>query len=308
MLEVSNNSINIYRSCPKKYQWRYIKGLTPYKKSTALSLGSIVHNAFDMYYNKFSEKEVLEYIVKTADEEIAKAPPEIAEDLLVMKYTAIGMWVNYPKDLSVFSEIEPELFLDIKFGRGVNLVLRLDGLVKVDGKLWVRELKTTGMNFSQFEKRCETSPQCSTYTYAARKYGFPVEGVIFDFVKKPLLRRHVQENKEQFGKRISGDYRDRPQFYYKRHYSYRSKETLDLFEEDLRTTVKDLKRKCRRVKGVQVEEWSRNPDNCWNFNTACPYMPICFQKNPDNLTIDLFFKKDAINPKKGGKECQTNKN
>jgi len=257
-----------------------------------------------MYYNGFSENEVTGYITNTADEEIAKAPPDMAEDLLIMKYTALGMWLYYPKDLSLFSKIIPELALKIKFDRGVDLVLRLDGLVMVDGKMWVRELKTTGMSFSQFEKRCETSPQCSTYTYAARKFGHPVEGVIFDFVKKPMLRRHVRESKEQFGKRILADYKDRPIFYYKRHYSYRSKETLDLFEEDLRTTVKDLKRKCRTRKGVPVEEWSRNPDNCWNFNSACPYMPICFYKEPDPLTIELFFKQSEINPKKGAKNVR----
>jgi len=297
ILEISNNSINIYRSCPKKYQWRYIKGLTPYKKSSALTLGSIVHDAFDMYYNGFSEAEVTGYITKTADEEIAKSPPDMAEDLLLMKYTALGMWMYYPKDLSVFSKIVPELSLKIRFDRGVDLVLRLDGLVEVDGKLWVRELKTTGMSFSQFEQRCETSPQCSTYTYAARKNGYPVEGVIFDFVKKPLLRRHVRESKEQFGKRIMGDFKMRPIFYYKRHYSYRSAETLDLFEKDLFSTVKELKRKCRKG-----DEWYRNPDNCWNFNSACPYMPICFHKDPDPLTIELFFKQGEINPMKGAKD------
>jgi len=290
MLKISNSSINIYRSCPKKYHWKYIEGLTPYKKSTALTLGSIVHTAFDMYYNNFSEHDVSEYIVKTADEEIAKADPQVAEDLLVAKYTALGMWMHYPKDLSVFSEIRPELSLEIKFDRGVKLVLRVDGLVKVDGKMWVRELKTTGLSFSQFEKRCETAPQCSTYTLAVRKAGIPVEGVIYDFVKKPLLRRHIKESKEQFGKRILLDYKTRPNFYYKRHYSYRSQENLDLFEEDLKLTVKAIKSK--RI------GWPRNPDACWNFNSACPYMPICFQKDPDNLTIDLFFVKGASH---GGK-------
>ena len=72
MLEISNNSTSIYRSCPKKYYWRYLRGLVPYKRSTALSLGSIVHSAFDMYYNCTLINDVTKFIIKTADEEIAK--------------------------------------------------------------------------------------------------------------------------------------------------------------------------------------------------------------------------------------------
>lgn len=251
-----------------------------------------------MYYNGVSVEDVTLYILKTADEEIAKSPPEMAEDLLVMKYTALGMWVNYPKDLSSFSDIQPELELKIKLPgmRGVVVVLKIDGLVKTNEKLWIRELKTTGLSFSQFEKRCETSPQCSLYTYAVRKAGHDVQGVIYDFIKKPMLRRHVSESKEDFGRRISLDYNKRPEFYYKRHYSYRSLESLDIFEDDLRNLTREIRTRCRKC------DWYRNPDSCWNFNSACQYLPICFQKVPDNLTIDLFFEKQPIKPEKSNKQ------
>ena len=249
-----------------------------------------------MYYNGFSEFEVTQYITKTADEEIAKAPPEMSEDLLVMKYTALGMWMNYPKNLSFFSEIQPELEIKIKLKgmRGVVILLKVDGIVKVDGKMWIRELKTTGLAFSQFEKRCETSPQCTLYTFAVRQHGIPVEGVIYDFVKKPLLRMGVKETKEQFGRRIYLSYKERPDSYYKRHFSYRSQEKLDLFEDDLRNVVKEIRTRCRK------QDWYRNPDACWNFNSPCPYMSICFQKNPDPLTLKVFFKQEPINLEKGG--------
>jgi len=276
-----------------KYYWRYLRGLTPYKRSSALSLGSIVHSAFDMYYNGASSDEVTKFVATTANEEIAKAP-DMAEDLLVMKYTALGMWTQYPKNLSMFEEIKPELELKIDFMPGVTLVLKLDGLVKVNGKFWIRELKTTGLSFSQFEKRCETSPQCSLYTYAVKKTGVDVQGVIYDFVKKPLLRRHINEDKESFGRRILNNYKDRTDYYYKRHYAYRSQERLDLFEKDLKTTALQIIDCCKKSR------WYRNPDACWNFNSPCEYLPICFQKVPDQLTIDLFFQQKPINPEKGG--------
>jgi len=298
MLEISNNSTSIYNSCPKKYYWNYIRGLRPYKKSTALSLGSIVHSAFDMHYNKFSESEVLKYISDTADEEIAKSPPDQSEDLVIMKYTALAMWLGFPKDLSLFEEIKPEMEMKVELVPGVIIMLRLDGLVKQDGRFWIRELKTTGMSFEQFEKRCETSQQCSLYTYAVRRSGIPVEGIIYDFIKKPLLRKSLKEDKDQYGKRIVDDYKARPDNYFKRHYSYRNQETLDLFEEDLVDTAQDM------LQRFETNTWYRNTESCWNFNSACQYMPICFSKEPDQLTLDVYYEQQPINPEKGGTPCQ----
>ena len=283
MLEISNTSTSIFRACPKKYYWHYIKGLTPYKKSPALTLGSIIHSAFDMYYNKFTDEEVALFIKKTADEEIAKASPDTAEDLVIMKYTLLGMWIHYPKDLSIFADIKPEMEFRLDFKNGVTLVLKIDGLVQKDGNLWIRELKTTGMSFSQFEQRCKTSAQASLYTYALQRLGYPVRGVIYDFIKKPQLRKNMTEDKDQFGYRIMQSYKERPDYYFKRHYVYRSDEELSLFEEDLMATARNVARCCAE------NDWYRNQDSCYNFNSACPYLPICFQKEPDGLTIEIFF-------------------
>jgi hypothetical protein len=294
MLEISNNSTSIFRSCPKKYYFRYIKGLEPYKKSPALTLGSILHSGFDMYYNGFSNEEVARFIGKTADEEIAKASPDTAEDLVIMKYTLLGMWLNYPKDLSIFSEIKPELKLKLTFSNGVVAVIKVDGLVTKDGKLWIRELKTTGLTFTQFSQRCRTSSQGTFYPFCLRRLGYPVEGIIYDYVKKPQLRKGMHEDKDQFGYRIMQSYREKPDYYFQRHFSYRTELDLLLFEKDIMATAKNIERCCRE------NEWYRNQDSCWTFNSACPYLPICFQDEPDELTIQVFFLQTEINPNKGG--------
>ena len=295
MLEISNNSTSIFRSCPKKYYFHYVLGLTPFKKSSSLTLGSIIHSAFDMYYNKFSVDEVTSYLVNTANEVIANASPEEAEDLAIMKYTLLGMWLNYPKDLSIFTDIKPEMEFALKFANGVRLVLKIDGLVVKDDKMWIRELKTSGLSFPQFEQRCRTSSQSSLYTFALRRLGYPVEGMIYDYIKKPQLRKNMSEDKDQFGYRIMTNYKERPDYYFNRLFSYRSDDDLLLFEEDLMSCARSIKR-C-----IRTGEWWRNMDSCWSFNSLCPYTPICFKKIPDQLTVDVFFKHE-ITVNKGGKD------
>lgn len=288
MLEISNNSTSIMRSCQMKYRWNYIEGLKPIKKSAALSLGSVIHSAFDMFYCGFSHSDVLKYISDTMNDQISKASPTEVEEIVIIKYTLLGMWTSYPFKLDGFTKIEPEKEFRIKVPgtRGIEFVGRVDGLVTdINGKMWVRELKTTSQTQQQFEVRVKHSSQGTAYVWAMRKLGFPVQGMIYDYVKKPLLRKGVNEDMNGFGTRIFNDYGTRPDVYYKRHYSYRTDAELVLYEQDLKSIAYDIRR--RRKDG----KWYRNQDQCWNFNQECPYLKICFSSVPDPLTIQLYYER-----------------
>ena len=294
MLEISTNSASILRGCPMKYKWHYIDGYIPHKKSSALSLGSVIHAGFDMFYNRFTDAEIITYIKKTIDQELSKISPSEAEDYIIVKYTALGMWLNYPKDLTVFKEIKPEMEFRVEIIPNNYFTGRIDGLVvDMNGRMWVREFKTTSLSFSQFERRAKTSSQGTGYIWAMRKLGYPVVGIMYDFIKKTLLRKGVQDDAHSYGYKIMQDYKLRPDYYFKRHFSYRNEEELVLFEEDLIKVAKDIDQRSKS------REWFRNQDQCWNFNSECPYLRICFQKVPDQLTIDLSF--DIVKSKnKGG--------
>jgi hypothetical protein len=290
ILEVSNNSSSMMRSCQKKFFWHYIEGLRPIRKSNALTLGSILHSAFDMYYKGFSRLDVVKYITDTTDDEISKAGPQDVEPLLITKYTLAGMWLNYPVTMKLdeFKEIKSEMEFRVPVPgmRGVVYVGKVDGLLTdLKGRMWVRELKTTSQTFQQFETKVRQSTQGTGYIWALRKLGFPVNGMIYDYVKKPLLRKGVNEDVATFGARIMHDYSQRPDIYYKRHHSYRIDEELNLFEADLRRVAYDIRKR------KQTGQFYRNPDQCWNFNVECPYLKICFREKPDPLTLQLYYEK-----------------
>lgn len=294
MLEISNNSTSIFRSCQMKYNWNYIQGLKPIRKSNVLSLGSILHKAFELYYE--GDPAALKHIQQTIDDLISIAPPEDVEDLRIMQYTLVGMWQYHPFKLSDFQSIEPEIEFKIKVPgtRGIVFVGKIDGLVTdLNGRKWVRELKTTSQAFSQFEVRCRQSSQGSGYIWAMRQLGIPVEGVLYDYIKKPLLRKGVNESADMYGQRIMYDYGNRPDVYYKRHPSYRSNDELHMFEQDLRQVAFDIRKRTHDGK------WHRNTDQCWNYNSECPYLKICFKNPPDPMTLQVYFdKKVTVN--KGG--------
>ena len=289
MLELSPSQAAIARACWKKYYWKYIEGLEPIKRDVKLTLGGVVHEAFDEFYNGHSETDILTEIKNKFDQEISRlTEPGDVEKMIIAKYTAVGMWAYYPyKNKNDFQEIHSEEEFSISFGRkvrGVRLRGRVDGRVKKENCWWVREVKTTS-NAALFEKQLDVADQATGYVYALRKLGFDVVGVMYDLIRKPLLRQRAQESVDDFGKRIMADYKERPDEYYTRPYTYRTHVDLKHYEEDMIDLAREIRDHRRR--GL----WRRNPDACWRFNRECEFKKICFQENPDPLTIQLYYTK-----------------
>jgi len=251
-----------------------------------------MHEAFYKYYTGTTNQEVIQFIIDEYKKLSATVSLQDQESIDIQKYTALGMWEFYPhKRLDEFEECFPEMEFEVTVGklRGVRLVGRFDGLVKKDGKWWIREVKTTGLGMSQLMGRMQTSNQATTYVYGARKLGIDVQGVMFDCIRRPLLRKRQSERCIDFGKRIITVYKDDEKVLgdrklYKRHFEYRNPTQLKHFEEDTMSVAKDIRRRNRE------NDWNRNLDQCWNYNALCPYSRICHMETPDKLTLDLFYK------------------
>lgn len=295
-LEVSHSSSSMFRGCGKKYYWYYLEGLRPKKKSLALSLGRAVHDAFEKYYKGASSSDVVSYLTQTFDEDIAKADAQDVEGIEINKWTALGMWIHYPyKNLGGFSSIVPEKEFQVRLGklRGVKLVGKVDGLLEdYSNKKWIREVKTTGLSPRQFNGRMNTSSQATGYVYAMNKAGHPVQGVMYDVIKRPLLRKRQTESCSDFCDRIVEDYKidaNAPQNLrksYLRAFIYRSPYALMEYEKDMERLVKALRHTYKK------DNWYRNQDQCWNFNSLCPFEKICWMDPVDKLTVNLYYDRE----------------
>ena len=293
MLKVSSSQCSLARSCWQKYKFHYMDGLRPKKRSSSLSLGLVLHKCFDMHYQGSDTKKIMQYISTTFDDEMSKASLPDQEDILLNKYTAIGMWLYYPNKNLNFQEIESEKEFETRLGnlRGVRFVGRVDGDVKQNNTWWVRDVKVTGLGLRQFEGRASISYQASAYIYGLAKVtGKKIQGVFFDVIKRPLLKKRVDETGEDFGRRIMDDYGDakKQKMYYTRHYTYRSPRNIQNFLDDTIKVTREIRTRRR------TNDWYRNTDACWSYNTECPYRRICFAAKPDEQVVDMFYTRKEV--------------
>ena len=290
ILKLSYSSSADLRSCPKKYYYKNILGLEPRTTTSALTVGSTIHECFDMYFNKSTAQEIIQHIEDVYKEGLSKATELEGERMLIDKYTCLGMWTNYPFSEMEFEEVIPEESFKVKLGNllGVYLTGRVDGLVKRQGKWWIREVKTTSLDKRAFQSKASVSYQAAGYMYGVLK-GTHTEacGIVYDMIKRPLLRRGAHETAEDFGKRILADYSrtDKKEMYYDRYYSYRTEKEILEFEKDMLILARDLRQRIRHG------NWFRNTDNCFTFNSECPFRKICWEDNPDPSLMEALYER-----------------
>lgn len=284
-----------------KYKWMYVDELEPVDKVIALSLGSIVHTAFELFYRGFNDKDILDYIDQASRKQVALAEACDQEDWEIARYMALGIWLGYPRKNSPPKEAVPEeSFCVPLIHEGENITWfngRIDTVYKEDdGTLWIREIKVTSLSPEQFRERQRQSAQVTGYIWAKRKQGTPVKGVKFDYVRKPALRKGKNETMSEYGARIVKDYQARPDHYYEIYQEERSDDDLLIWETEMKEIAEEIAWR------KQKQKWYRNPEHCFNYNHECPYMKICWAKEPDPTVLELYYKKRERRPKNGNPE------
>lgn len=294
LLEVSYSSSSDMRSCPKKFYYRNILGLQQKKKASSLRIGSTIHECFEMFFLHINAQDVINHIDDVYKKLLLNANEIEAEDYLIEKYICLGMWVNYPFNEMEFQEVVPEKKFRVKLGdrsnRGIYLTGTVDGLVKRDGKWWIREVKTTSQEREAFQRNAAVSYQASGYIYGIEKMlGIDICGVVYDYIRKPKLRKGVKEDAQAFADRIFRDYcnEEKKESYYDRYYSYRSTKEIQEYEKDMLMLAKEIRLSSK------TGQWGRNTEACYDWNRECPYKKICWIDSPEKGMLDALYTKSS---------------
>lgn len=275
--------INCLLSCPRKHYWRYEVGMKPAQSSLALRFGSAWHRAMEARWRGANCVEAIK----------AAFPNEQGLDEL-MAFTLsgllIGYYLHHGESDSIVKEIHPEVEFrrPLAGSRSFDVAGKIDGLAVLhDGRIALVEHKTTSEDIapdSDYWVRLRFNPQLLQYVEAGRALGWPIETVIYDVTRKPMIRQKQSETVEQFGDRLAADTQERPEFYFAR----REVPVLDDDMEEFRVQRLVMS---RQILGCRAEEKRHaRRDRAWprNLSTitcrACEFASFCVQNiniNPE---------------------------
>lgn len=320
------SALSSFQHCRRKYEYRYLRGLKPMETPEALSLGSTVHEALEVWFAKpntpWSIKANAEFRKAAAIDMVLSHNELDNQNLLKAEAMIDGYIQRYPTER--FEVVDVELpFKTRIFNPRTNFPMhhydyagKIDAVVRLDGKLYILEHKTTSRIDDAYMSRIAIDSQIALYAQALeRVLGERVHGAIYDVLQKPSIRMKIAETDEEFearrqaliaksktgktsAKQRSGETEDefytrcmtecsKPESYHREIVQF-DKESLDATRIDLIKIVHDMHT------AKKADAYYRNTSSCTKWGRPCEYLPLC-KANGNVDKCQGLYKKERAN-------------
>ena len=272
---MSHSRLSVFRACPRKYFFSYEMSRVPIRKTKALEVGSAWHKAMEVYW-KDGREAAIKWLISQVD---------VLDEVDTAKLVALLRYYNPPIEqyevVSVEEQFEEAIRVPghqrslrgYRFGGWRDMVLRN----RATGLLFLLERKTTSdeiAGWGSFWQRLALDFQSSVYLL----YG-KFAGLLYDVVRKPMLRPSKQDESEAFRlkipvidayldrviKVIAGDVGS--------FYQFRE---LMQTPEELAETAADLAAWAQNLHVChKTGRFPRNTNSCRGLYGFCEYLDVC---------------------------------
>jgi hypothetical protein len=311
---IRSSGISMYRSCPRKFMFRYRLGLRPRGYTPALRLGQAYHRIMAPLYQGKSieialstvaghmadiEQDLMELVDDAGllpnGKPLAKQLDECYADLQKAKAMALWEWQNYPLDTDKWEVWAVERSIDLKYLTIAQVIrMRLDLVLRKKGtpELWIVDHKTSSSNPLErldtvsFELQpriyrlgLEALLQQQREQFKDRPnhecHTLRVVGMMHHVIQKPGIRQKQKETWEEYLARV-------PEWYAEKHSKaspvyVRSwlRFSGPVMPEELLMQLREASRACRA--DADPSRFYRDPSGhaCFEYNRPCEYLRLC---------------------------------
>ncbi len=275
--------LNLYKQCPKRWAFKYLKGFTPPNNSNPLILGSAIHEAQALFYQGGHIVEVFKYL-----EELLKDSPWLiakAHDMLATWYNKIGA-----KDKELKVPLAVEIEAPLTLPNGFQMSVRWDRVLldKEDGEIAIIDTKTTSGGVNQVLQSYNYSDQPKLYIasinqsheeWAKQLRGWRTDAIYGRELKSGKI--NTEAVRSELVTFSDGEIED----------------TLVSYA----SVTDDIAYKLEALEAEEPisQHFYNNSDFCYSYGRVCPFKPICHQIDklsnpPADMTIDPWLKEGII--------------
>ena len=311
------SALNCFRNCPRKYQLRYVDYLRRPERPEALAFGSVIHDALEHWYTSNDQATRLFAVLDFIDGQYPQRDhdPTVRRTWHLARAMFEGYAVRYPGEAFEIVEVEKEFTAEIRnpeTGRSSQTFViagKADGIVRLDGELYLLEHKTASTITSDYLDRLWTDTQIALYSHYLRELGYPIVGVIYNVLLKTRLKQREGETQEEYEQRRAqlaaknksgrstakrqepesdaefrarlADWYARPEAFH-RERIFLSEDRMALLTEEVWEVTQqylDAKRRGR---------WLLNTSHCFSFQRPCEYLPYCQSGFSPNVRDNLY--------------------
>ncbi len=317
-LHVSYTKLKTFKTCLKKYEYKYVQGLTPKERVQKVELGKYLHH---LLRAKYKGLDVVAESQAYWDENTEGMFTEELDDFQEVRTTAEQLYNRYFAEYASIDATWKVIMCEESVRvpvPGTNAILQfIPDLIIEDesGTRWLVDHKITGVDFSRWEESLVLDEQANLYLWGVNQIGMNVSGVIFNLVrsKLPSVPGELKSGGLSKAKAIDtdiqtytqaivdrelnlADYEDILEYiktsckpFFGRVSTYRTPEELKVIEAELVAVTKHLQK-------VKAPYYRTAGQHCeW----GCPYKQLCIMdiKNCDTSQyVDYMFDKRDDEP------------
>lgn len=312
-VRISYSLLTLFRNCRKAAYYRYVKGLKPLQKSSALNFGTIIHSGLEHWHTHKDIKAAVKHIEPQfilIDDFLAGASMLEAyaqkyrvddlEPVIVDGKSGIEVDFDYP-------------ILDtdtLEFIPGVSMVGKIDGIVKRDNEYFLLEHKTAYKLDGNYIDKLWSDFQITLYCYYVNKFfKLPCSGVMYNILVKPDFKRKKGESLEEFTERYNeaartnksgktnvkrklpesdSDYVTRLAEFYQEPASIH-REVIYIGKKQMKHVISEVSELTKAFMAcMQRDRFYMNTDNCFKYNSPCPYFAICKSGGSEHIINNCY--------------------
>lgn len=245
---LSISQIKLFKACRRAYELKYIEGLEPVEKASALQTGIGYH-------------EKLEQLYRDGDFDASDFSKESAMATAYKKYI-------YPE----FKVRAVEEWCEYKDG-GIPLIGRVDGMTE-DGDLV--EHKTTSLEPIEYEYNLQWDEQLMAYMLMTG-----AQKVWYTVCRKPTIRQKKNESEQEFFERMVAWYDEDTDSKIKLIQVGRTDEEIEAFKKSFENIRDDISLAGR------YGDFYRNTCHCNAWGRRCEYSSICLHYDPNQEYVEF---------------------
>jgi RecB family exonuclease len=311
------SALNTFRNCPRKYKNRYLDNLRPRERAEALSFGSVIHTAIELWYRSSNDEARLHDVLTYIDDAFGNRV--VDSNQMVQWHLATAMIRGYAERYATEEfevvEVEKEFVGEIRnpdTGRQsqtFRIAGKVDGIVRCHDGLYLLEHKTASTVDASYIDKLWTDTQIALYCYYLRELGYPIVGVIYNVLLKSRLKqgkgetqaeyevrhaelaaknksgkstakRQMPETDDEFQSRLTEWY-SRPDAFH-REFIYLSEDRLAMLQDEVWEITQQYLDARRRGK------WLLNTSNCFSYQRPCEYLAYCQSGFNPNVADNLY--------------------
>jgi len=298
-LLLTYSSATMHDWCPRRYYWRYERGLINAAKIPAVETGTLFHAGVAVLHDRGLSDKSLELALKatypkkpTLKEELRawkKNPPVPTEAAILARFLLERYASHYGNpDLPRFKSLGAEQTFRADLpaaeelaGTPVEFAGKIDWLVDDErGELWVVECKTAAIIDTEYLGKLPLDRQVTAYLIGAKVLlGREPNGVIYDVCGKPRTYRRAGEDYSMYLERAKLDYGMAPATFFARQRCVRD-------EQQSATYLESLCYKARLILEARNSGyWDMHTDACFLRNRQCPYTALCIEGETDRVLL-----------------------